>query len=229
MSAAASSSATTWYWSQRGISMGPVSFAELLRLVELRSITATTWVYHPQQATWVQAQSIAELADAMRKATAEAPPSGAPPEVVYCSFCGAAGAARANHCVACGRRMAVSETSGEGSDLASVLCRVSVLVTAVVPVLPIVVPAIVWAADTRGGASVDEAKRALSCHIVLALGWLFAGWLAVFGLLIIVGPCISALLACALVIYSLVAGVLGLVALGQPKPFEYPLMPRLIR
>ena len=229
MSAVHASSEPHWYWSQRGLTMGPISFEELLRLVGMRSITARTWIYHPQQQAWVQAQAIPELTDALRKATPAATPSGAPPELVFCRFCGAAVPANANHCVTCGRAAEQPKPSGQENDLAAVLCRTSVLVTAAIPVLPLVVPAIVWASDTRKEAQVREAKAALNCHIVLALAWFFVGWLVVFGALVIVGPCIAILLSCALVLYSIFAGVLGLIALGRSQPFEYPLMPRLIR
>ena len=218
-----------WYWSQRGMTMGPISFEELLRLVELRSVTAATWIYHPQQQAWVQAQTIPELTDAMRKATPGGSPSGAPPELAFCRFCGAAGPANANHCATCGRASDQPAPAGQQNELAAVLCRTSVLVTAVFPILPIVVPAIVWASDTTKQSQVREAKAALNCHIVLALLWLFVGWLSLFGVLVIVGPCIAVLLAFALAIYSVIAGVLGLLALGRSQPFEYPLMPRLIR
>lgn len=229
MSATHASTEAHWYWSQRGMTMGPISFEELLRLVELRSITAATWIYHPQQQAWVQAQSIPELTDAMRKATPAAAPSGAPPELVFCRFCGAANAANANHCATCGRASDQPVSGGQQHELAAVLCRTSVLLAAVMPVVPIVAPAIVWASDTRKEAQVREAKAALNCHIVLALSWLFVGWLSLFGALVIVGPCIAVLLAFALSIYSVIAGVLGLLALSRSQPFEYPLMPRLIR
>jgi uncharacterized Tic20 family protein len=209
--------------------MGPIGFDELLRLVESRSVTADTWIYHPQQTAWVQAKTIAELTDAMRKAAVGVPPVGVPPEVVFCRFCGTACPARANHCSTCGHSIAAPVAASSKAELAAGLCRTSVLVTAFLPVVPIAVPAIVWASAAGEQAVVSEAKAALNCHIVLAIAWLFASWIAIVGLLFIVGPCIAAVIACAAIAYALVAGVLGLIALGRTQPFEYPLMPRLIR
>lgn len=82
------------------------------------------------------------------------------------------------------------------------------------------------ASNARNSA---EAKAAFNCMLVSLLVCIFAGFVAVFGLLCLVGPIVAGLIGAALAVYLVVAGIMGLLAAADDKPFEYPLIPKIIR
>ena len=158
MSVSGSSTSRNWYWSQRGITMGPVDFAELRRLVSEGSVTATSWIYNPVQSAWVQASTVPELMDAAPQPSVAPPPDAPLPSTVYCRFCGAAAPANASHCTACGRPMGNAQGFVIDGKTAAIICRASVLATVALPVVAIFAPIILWGIHPNDQAIVREAR-----------------------------------------------------------------------
>lgn len=207
--------------------MGPIEFAELRRLVSAGSVTATTWVHHPVMGTWVQASAIPELMDAVARPTVAAPPDAPTPAVVYCRFCGAPASPVATHCSTCSRSMSAS--SGLDASTATILCRASVLASAVIPIIPVIAPVITWATSPNDPAVVRESKAAINCHLTMLIATVCAFVIAVVGLLVIIGPIVAALLGFAVWIYAIVVGIRGLIAASEGKPFVYPATLNLVK
>ena len=218
---------SNWYWSQRGNTMGPIDFTELRRLAAAGSVAPTTWVHHPSSVSWVQASTIAGLFEP-NAGVASAPPD-APPQGEFCRCCGAHNLVGFTQCAACGHQSSVRPLGGLDPKLAAIICRASILATLVAPILSIGAPIAVWAAAGGNPALLREAKAALNCHITILIVGFAAVAIAVVGLLIVIGPIIGAILAIALVVYTVAVGIMGLIAAGNDQPFEYPLTIKLIK
>ena len=89
--------------------------------------------------------------------------------------------------------------------------------------------AAIWVSSTPGSDTAAEAKAAFNCMLVSLLVTIFAVFVGVFGLLCLVGPIVAGFIGGALAVYLVVAGIMGLVAAADDKPFEYPLIPKIIR
>jgi len=229
MSVSGSSTSRNWYWSQRGITMGPVDFAELRRLVSEGSVTATSWIYNPVQSAWVQASTVPELMDAAPQPSVAPPPDAPSPSTVYCRFCGAAAAANASNCTACGRPMGNAQGFVIDGKTAAIICRASVLATVALPVVAIFAPIILWGIHSNDQAIVREARAAINCHITMLVVSLVAFLIGVVGLVVFIGPIITALIFLGLYVYAIVVGIRGLIAVSKNQPFEYPFSVRFIR
>lgn len=229
MSASDSSTSRTWYWSKRGITMGPVDFAELRRLVGEGSVTASTWIYHPLQSAWVQVSAVPELMDAVPQPAVAPPPDAASPSTVYCRFCGASCTAGASHCTACGRPMGNATSFTVDAKTAAIICRASVLATVAVPIVAVVAPIVLWGIHPNDQAIVREARAAINCHITMLLASIVAVMVGIVGLVVLIGPIITALIFVALYIYAIVVGIRGLLAVSKNEPFEYPFSIPFIR
>lgn len=226
------SSDQSWYWSQSGTTLGPIDLEQLRRLAARGSLRADNWVYDPTQQSWVLARSIAGLFAA--NTPASAPPDARPdaaPSVVYCRSCGATNSPFATHCASCGRD-ARAHDRGIDPKIAFICCRVSILATpllAATIVGPAVAPAIVWALGSRNEVVVAEAKGAFNCLLTLLIAFICAWAFGLIGAILIVPPILAAIFTAALVIYCIVVGILGLVAIDDGKPFRYPMAFTLIR
>lgn len=229
MSAFDSAPSRKWYWSQRGVTMGPVDFAELRRLVSEGSITATTWIYHPLQGAWVQASTVADLMDAVPQPAVAPPPDAPSPSTVYCRFCGATASASASHCSACGRPTSTTPAFVLDERTAAVLCRASVLAVVALPFVSILAPIILWGINPNDQAIVREARAAINCHITMILASAVAFLIGIVGIVVIIGPIIAALLVLAVYIYAVIVGIRGLLALSRNEPFDYPFVLKFIR
>ena len=228
MSAPSASTSPDWYWSQRGVTMGPVTFEELRRLLGDGSIAADTWIYHPLQSAWVQVSAVPELMDAVPRPAIAPPPDAAAAGVLYCRFCGAPSAPTALHCAACGRPHGTNPNFALDAKTVAIICRASIAATAVLPVVAAAIPAVLWAVNPSDQHTVREAKASLNCHITIVVAWAAAILISLLGLLLIIGPVIGALIIAATYIYGLVVGILGVIAAAQDKPFAYPATLRLI-
>ena len=228
MSGPSASTPPNWYWSQRGVTMGPVTFEDLRRLLGERSINADTWIYHPLRSAWVQVSAVAELLDAVPKPAVAPPPDAASPGVLHCRFCGASSAPTALHCAACGRPHGTNPNFALDAKTVAIICRASIAATAVLPVVAAVIPAVLWAVNPTDPHTVREAKASLNCHITIVVAWVAAILTSLFGLLLIIGPVVGALIIAATYIYGLVVGILGVIAASQDKPFAYPATLRVI-
>lgn len=217
-----SSTPPNWYWSQRGVTMGPVAFEELRRLMGERSINAESWIYHPLQGAWVQASTVPELVDAAPRPSVAPPPDAPAPSVVYCRFCGAPAASTATQCSACGRPLGMSANFALDAKTTAIVCRASIAASVMLPVVAAVIPAVLWAVNPKDENVVREAKASLNCHITMLIVWVAAFIITVVGAIVLVGPIIGALMFVAVTLYALVVGILGVVAASQDKPFEYP-------
>lgn len=221
-----------WFWSQRGRTMGPVDLVELQRLVANGSIAAATWIYDPRLSAWVVAGSMRELFGAGRGAAAPPPPPPAAPpdgpaDACFCRFCGARQVAGAIRCGACGRETGASSLTIE-PRLAAIICRSCVLAAPVLNALSAIGPAIVWAIGSKDQRVVAEAKDALNQLLTLALLLLAIFVLGLVGILIVIGPILAAIASVAVAIYCIWAGIVGLVALHDGKPFRYPFSMKFI-
>jgi uncharacterized Tic20 family protein len=142
-----------------------------------------------------------------------APPPDAPsPSTVYCRFCGAAAAANASNCTACGRPMGNAQGFVIDGKTAAIICRASVLATVALPVVAIFAPIILWGIHSNDQAIVREARAAINCHITMLVVSLVAFLIGVVGLVVFIGPIITALIFIALYIYAIVVGIRGLIA-----------------
>jgi uncharacterized Tic20 family protein len=239
-------SSSQWYWSQRGSTMGPLDLDEIRRLVSLGSIEHATWIYDPRAGAWVVAGSVAELDDALREratrdrapdarsgestattAGPSAPPDSAP-RATFCRFCGAAHAAGATRCGACGRETGAPSVTMD-PKLAAILCRCSVLTAPVLTGFAFLGPGIVWAMGASDPRVVAEAKAALNQLLTLAIALVGIWILGIVGAIIIVGPIFAAIATAALAVYCVWMGIVGLVALSDGKPFSYRCSFALIR
>ncbi|MEY3143332.1 MAG: hypothetical protein RLY21_1825 [Planctomycetota bacterium] len=209
--------------------MGPVEFAELRRLLSDGSITPASWIYNPVQSAWVQVSSVPELMDAVPQPGVASPPDAPSPSTVYCRFCGAAAPVTAIHCSACGRPMSNAPNFVMDEKTAAIICRASVLATVALPVVAIVAPIIVWGIHSNDQAIVREARAAVNCHITMMIVSLVAFMIGVVGLVVFIGPIITALILLGLYIYAIVVGIRGLIATSKNEPFEYPFSVSFIR
>ncbi|MBI1304973.1 MAG: DUF4870 domain-containing protein [Phycisphaera sp.] len=212
-----------WFWSQRGATMGPVDLDELRRLASSGSLGPSTWVHDPRSASWKQASTVPEIMEVF-PAAASGPPPDAVDGVVYCQRCGAKHPAGAAHCSVCSRPFASAPTSAVpiSPRVATAVCRASVLANSFVPFLSIVAPAIVWVIGAQSAEIVREAKGSINCHLTMLLATIAAIVVGMVCLIILIGPVLAVLIGFAVWLYGIVVGILGLVALAQEKPFEYP-------
>jgi uncharacterized Tic20 family protein len=207
--------------------MGPVEFDELRRLVAAGSITGSTWIHDPSRSTWVEAGTIPGLVDPT--AASSTPPSpgssagASSPGFLFCRFCGERHEIGVARCPACARSVSATAVTGIDPKLAAVLCRASIIASVAIPVAPLAVPAIVWVVGTDNAGIVREAKSALNCHITMIVAWVLSLVIAGVGFLLLIGPLIAGGLVAAIFIYSIVVGILGLIASVQDRPFTYPL------
>lgn len=221
-----------WYWSQSGITLGPIDLEQLRLLAASGSLGADNWVYDPTQRSWVLARSIAGLfATNFPPGPAPDARPEAPPSVVYCRSCGASNSPFATRCASCGRDASV-HSHGIDPKLAFICCRISILATpllAATVVGPVVAPAIIWAIGARNEVVVAEAKGAFNCLLTLLIAFVGAWVFGLVGAILIVPTILAAIFTGALVVYCIVAGILGLVAIEDGKPFRYPMSLTLIR
>lgn len=209
--------------------MGPVDFAELRRLVGEGSVIPATWIYHPLQSAWVQVSTVPELMAAVPQPDIAPPPDAPSPSTVYCRFCGASASATASHCTACGRPMGNAANFAVDAKMAAIICRASVLATVALPVVAVLAPVILWGIHPNDQAIVREARAAINCHITMLVVSLVAMLIGIVGLVVIIGPIITALIFLALYVYAIVVGVRGLLATSKNEPFEYPFSVQFIR
>lgn len=202
--------------------MGPVDFEELRGLVAAGSITPTTWVHHPMIGSWVAASTIPELMEALPRTPVGAPPDAAPPTLAYCRFCGAAASPSATHCGACGRPMQPAIGSGIDARTAVIVCRASILASAVMPILSVLGPIVVWAIGSSDPAIVREAKASINCHLTMLIAAFCAFVVGVVGIVILIGPLITVIAGLAIFVYAIVVGIRGLIAAANDQPFAYP-------
>jgi uncharacterized Tic20 family protein len=212
-----------WFWSQRGATMGPVDLEELRRLASSGSLGPSTWVHDPRSASWKQASTVPEIMEVF-PAAAAGPPPDAVDGVVYCQRCGAKHPAGAAHCSVCSRPFESSPTAAVpiSPRVAFAICRASVLANSFFPFFSIAAPAIVWAIGARSAEIVREAKGAINCHLTMLLATVAALVVGMVCLVVLIGPVLAVLIGFAVWLYGIVVGILGLVALAQEKPFEYP-------
>ncbi len=212
-----------WFWSQRGATMGPVDLAELRRLASSGSLGPSTWVHDPRSASWKQASTVPEIMEVFPAAAAGPPPDAAD-GVVYCQRCGAKHMAGAAHCSVCSQPFAAASGSGVPMSprVATAICRASVLAHSFFPVLAIAAPAVVWAIGAQSPEIVREARNSINCHITMVLALLAAFMVGMACLVILIGPILAAVIGFAVWIYGIVVGILGLIALANERPFEYP-------
>ena len=227
-----------WYWSQRGATLGPVDFAELQRLALAGSITRDTFVFDPARSEWVAAGSVEGLlpagfagadAGSMPPPPPPPPPTAAAP--VFCRACGARNEAIAVRCTACGQELS-PRTNGLDPKIAEVVCRASILATpllAATIIGPAIGPAIVWALGSENPRVVAEAKQAFNCLLTLLIAGAVLGAVGLIGICCIAGPILAAVGYAVLAIYCIVAGIMGLVASSDGKPFSYPFVISLLR
>ena len=194
-----------WYWSQNGVTLGPVDIDEIRRLIASGSIRHATYVYDPAQAAWVTAGSVPGLFTG---------PSIAPPPDA---------GARAPFAAPAPPAASIDPRS------AAIICRVSVMIAPFMNVIAAVGPAVVWAMSPRDARVVSEAKAALNCLIVAFLGSLIAGFIAIVGALCVVGPFIGVPMLFGIGIYLVVNGIRGLMAASDDRPFSYPWIPVILR
>lgn len=245
MTNTAGSSSHEWFWSQAGATLGPVDLAEIQRLVANGSIKRDTWLFDPAQRAWVAAEKIAGLFDAPSAASAVPPPGqpttppttpsttpGADASVVYCRVCGATNSPFATRCASCGHAAAPLSAGGIDPKLAAVFCRVSVLATPLLTGIiigPAIAPAIVWVLGSREPAVVAEAKETFNCLITLLITGLVAGVFGAVGLVLILPSALAIAMGVGLIVYCVIVGIMGLVALSNNRPFRYPWILRLIK
>lgn len=227
----AGNSSQDWFWSQAGATLGPVDLAEIQRLVANGSIKRDTWVFDPAQRSWVAAEKVVGLFGAAQPEPSTASP-GSAATVVYCRVCGATNSPFATRCAACGHDAAPVGASSIDPKLAAVFCRVSVLAAPFLSgtiIGPAIAPGIVWALGARDKQVVAEAKETFNCLITLLIIAACATGFGIVGALIILPAILAAIVVGALVVYCVVVGIMGLVALSNDKPFRYPWIFRLIK
>jgi len=225
-----------WFWSQRGATLGPVDFAELQRLARAGSIAGDTLVFDPVRREWIAAASVEGLvppvaggAEAGSMPPPPPPPAAAAP--VFCRACGARNEAIAVRCTACGQELS-PRTNGVDPKIAEVVCRASILATpllAATIIGPAIGPAIVWALGSENPRVVAEAKQAFNCLLTLLIAGAVLGAVGLIGICCIAGPILAAVGYAVLAIYCIVAGIMGLVASSDGKPFSYPFVISLLR
>lgn len=231
------STSDEWYWSQRGATLGPVTFAEIRRLASNGSIVADTWLFDPAQRAWVAASSIpglfAAATSAQPAAQPSAPPAPPPASVVYCRFCGATNSPFATQCSSCGRAASDAKSTVHiDPKLAAVFCRVSVLAAPILSTIiigPAIAPGIVWALGSHEPRVVAEAKETFNCLISVLIAFALCSIFGLVGAILIVPAILAGIAIAALSIYCIVVGIMGLVALSNEKPFRYPWIVRLIK
>ena len=222
-----SDTSNNWFWSQAGTTLGPVDIDEIRRLIAAGSIDRKTWVFDPAQGAWAAAEMVPGLVFPAVPPTA---PPDAPQSVVYCRFCGASNAPTAPRCVSCARDITMP-TSGTTLEprTSAIICRACVLALPFINIFAVIGPLLVLVLGGKDARNTAEAKAAFNCMLVSLLVCIFAGFVAVFGLLCLVGPIVAGLIGAALAVYLVVAGIMGLLAAADDKPFEYPLIPKIIR
>lgn len=212
-----------WFWSQRGATMGPVDLEELRRLAASGSLGPSTWVHDPRSASWKQASTVPEIMEVF-PAAAAGPPPDAVDGVVYCQRCGAKHMAGAAHCSVCSRSFAAAPSAGVpiSPRVATAICRASVLAHSFVPFLAIAAPAVVWAIGAQSPEIVRDARNSINCHLTMLLAMLAAFVFGVVCFFTLVGPVVAVIIGFGVWLYGIVVGILGLIALANERPFEYP-------
>ena len=76
---------------------------------------------------------------------------------------------------------------------------------------------------------VAEAKETFNCLITLLITGLVAGVFGAVGLVLILPLALAAVLGVGLIVYCVIVGITGLVALSNDRPFRYPWILRLIK
>lgn len=214
---------SNWFWSQQGVTLGPIDLDEIRRLASVGTIQPSTYVYDPARAAWVLAGSV----DGLFPASPASPPPDAPrfPGAASAGFA-SSGAPRTAPPPA---MPAVPAAGTLDPRSAAVVCRACVMVAPFVNVLAVVGPAVVWAMAPRDERVVAEAKSALNCLLVAFLGSIVAMGITIIGALVIIGPFIGVPMMIAIGAYLVVCGIRGLMAASDDRPFNYPWIPVLIR
>ena len=214
---------SNWFWSQQGVTLGPIDLEEIRRLASAGNIQPSTYVYDPARAAWVLAGSV----DGLFPTGPASPPPDAPRSP------GAASAGFASSDAPRSAPPPAMSTAPAASTLdprsAAVVCRACVMVAPFVNVLAVVGPAVVWAMSPRDERVVAEAKSALNCLLVAFLGSIVAMGITIIGALVIIGPFIGVPMVLAIGAYLVVCGIRGLMAASDDRPFRYPWIPVLIR
>ena len=65
---------SNWFWSQQGVTLGPIDLEEIRRLASAGTIQPSTYVYDPARAAWVLAGSV----DGLFPTGPASPPPDAP-------------------------------------------------------------------------------------------------------------------------------------------------------
>lgn len=212
-----------WFWSQRGATMGPVDLEELRRLAAAGSLGPSTWVHDPRSASWKQVSAVPEIMEVF-PAAAAGPPPDAVDGILYCQRCGAKHSSGAAHCSVCSRPFTAAPSAGVPMSprVATAICRASVLAHVVLPVAAIAAPAVMWAIGAQSPEIARDAKNSINCHLTMLLAMLAAFVLGVVCFVTVIGPVIGVVIGFAVWIYAIVVGILGLIALANERPFEYP-------
>ena len=220
---------SNWFWSQQGVTLGPIDLEEIRRLASVGTIQPSTYVYDPVRAAWVLAGSVDGLFPAG--------PASPPPDAAgFAGSVAGPGSPSAGFAASGTRRTApppAMPAAPGASTLdprsAAVVCRACVMVAPFVYVLAVVGPAVVWAMSPRDERVVAEAKSALNCLLVAFLGSIVAMGITIIGALVIIGPFIGVPMMLAIGAYLVVCGIRGLMAASDDRPFNYPWIPVLIR
>ncbi len=207
-----------WFWSQRGVTKGPVTLDELKSLVASGTVERGTWIYEPTRGAWATAESVPELFPAAPSVSVPQPPPDAanvppfppppptavPPAVAPAPFV-------------------------MDPKVATVICRVSVLVLPVANVLSFAAVGVVWALGAKDASIVHEARQTMNCLLTIALVFAISVAVGFVLTIILIGPILAGAVALVLIAYSIIVGVMGLVAAGRGEAYRYPMTIGFVR